>query len=632
MSLSSLSKLENLVAYLEQMITSTGADVSGYLGTFKTIEQRIEDRFEYLKTLVNGALAFSLYSQMQADTTQPANTLARVWNDPNTTLNGIYGWDGSQWVRSPLDATAEVYSELASVIFTAPAAATKRLLGIGVGEYTPEEYEEFVPTVIAEETNQALLAFDKLGRALLDLHPSAMQKIAQSLANNYELSWVEPEGHSADILFAVTDDAPRPSVLAQVDTNGNWHFSNSKMDYGVNLINRPVLYHFVNDGQSQSLGATASPALTTAASFSGNVPLMPEGGLTSQSSNALATFDESIGDSLESPAGGMAAGLIARLKNAGIDVDAAKFKFAFSCPGVGGTKIERYVEGGDLSERFFNQITQMQKNALAAGLDYQLHGYTWTLGGTDMGGSTTYQEYYDHLIAMHDYREAQARIRLGRPALALHCFAWQNGARSWVDNIDVGRAQVDAAKNHERIHLICPYYCFEFNDSVHLTNTSSKLLGYYMQRAYATVVIEGKTWKPLDIESATAAGQTITLNFYVPHPPLEFDTERLKSIANQGFHVEDDLGELTITDVQIVGGVSVQITVGRALDANPKVGYAIKYNDNGAANDGNHPRGHLRDSAGYTDKYIEPTVLVDGNPLEIPLHNWSLTFLKDIEV
>lgn len=97
-----LTRFDRLVSYLETMISGSGT-VSGYLGVLRTVAQQIEDQFGRVESMVNQALAFSTHAEMLADTTQTADTLARVWNDSNASLNGIYGWDGTAWILSGLD-------------------------------------------------------------------------------------------------------------------------------------------------------------------------------------------------------------------------------------------------------------------------------------------------------------------------------------------------------------------------------------------------------------------------------------------------------------------------------------------------------------------------------------------------
>jgi hypothetical protein len=511
--------------------------------------------------------------------------------------------------------------------------SSQRAIDAAFREFVTDEGEQIVPAIYSEETDDILLGFDVRGRAELDLTPSSMSRIISAAEPSSSLEYVDPVSHSADLAFAIVDDSPRPQIIASCDNNGIWNFSGQKNDYGINLLNRPILYHIVQDGQSQSTGHSTKPPLTISQTRV-NYPLMQVGGLTTTTEanfSSLVPLIETIG---ESPAAGMAQGLMEALEVLGVDVESAKFKLAFSNPGVGGTIISRYVTGGNYHSRFYSQIRWMQKAADDLDLDYQLHAFTWTLGGTDMGAGTSYGDFLSMLLQLRAERELESRRILRRPALELHSILWQNGARTWVVNqnsisqpmnLDIPNAQVAAARQDARTHLACPSYMFDFLDGVHLTNIGSKLLGHYLQRVYRTVVIEEKEWAPLWPTNITENNRVIKLDLNVPVPPLQFDTDRLTSISDQGFMVADDDGLLVITGINIVDGVGVELLINRDLGLNPRLSYAENFTESGSAHTGNQPRGLLHDSAGYTEKYIEPSL-----GLTIPMHNWCITFNEAI--
>ena len=595
-------------------------------------ESSMSDHVAALKMLVDGKLSFLTKAAMEAFSVT-GNPEAWVWNDPVKLNNGLYGWDGSAWIPSSLDFAADVYAELSSVLYTAPALASARALEGGLIDFVAGLSEEVTPAIVSDETDQVLLGFDKFGRAALDLAPSSLAVVASAIQSDNSLGYVEPVSHSDDLAFVLVDDSPRAQIVASCDNSGVWNFSGQKNDYGINLLNRPILYHIIQDGQSQSTGHSTKPPLTTTQTR-GNSPLMQVGGLTTTTEDnfsSLVPLIETIG---ESPAAGMAQGLMEALEVLGVDVEAARFRIAFSNPGVGGTKIEQYVTGGNHYHRFYSQITWMQKAADQTDLDYQLHAFTWTLGGTDMGAGTSYDDFLSMLLQLRSEREIEARRILRRPSIELHSILWQNGARTWVENqnstsqpmkLDIPNAQVAAAKQDARSHLACPSYMFDYIDAVHLTNVGSKLLGHYLQRVYRTVIIEEKEWAPLWPTKITENDRVIKLELNVPVPPLQFDTERLKSISDQGFMVADDDGVLVITGINIANGVDVEISVDRDLGVNPRLSYAENFTGSGTAYTGDQPRGLLRDSAGYMEKYMEPSL-----GLIIPMHNWCIAFNEAI--
>ena len=113
-------------------------------------------------------------------------------------------------------------------------------------------------------------------------------------------------------------------------------------------------------------------------------------------------------------------------------------------------------------------------------------------------------------------------------------------------------------------------------DGTHLTNVGYIWLGHYFGRAYKQLV-SGKKPKWINPISATARTTTLTIKFDVPVLPLRFDSITLPNTTDKGFKVVDDTGTLTLSDIKVINGDSVQITLNRALGANPVVRYAIDY-------------------------------------------------------
>jgi hypothetical protein len=81
----------------------------------------------------------------------------------------------------------------------------------------------------------------------------------------------------------------------------------------------------------------------------------------------------------------------------------------------------------------------------------------------------------------------------------------------------------------------------------------------------------GKAWQPLQPVSVSRDQDLITLEFYVPVPPLAWDeslgfphlTNHTAWANGRGFEVEDALGEVPISDVTI-SGTSVSIKLARS--------------------------------------------------------------------
>lgn len=73
-----------------------------------SISKGMADKFNSLNSLVQGRLSYDTKLALDAAGAPPSGSgLAEVWNDGVTQNNGLYGWSGSEWVKSPLDTIAQ---------------------------------------------------------------------------------------------------------------------------------------------------------------------------------------------------------------------------------------------------------------------------------------------------------------------------------------------------------------------------------------------------------------------------------------------------------------------------------------------------------------------------------------------
>jgi hypothetical protein len=622
-----LALIEQLVADLESLAFGDDATSVTHSGqTRDSVAKAIKGKFDAIQAMVQGRLTYETKTLMDAAGAPPAGELAEVWNDLKLENNGLYGWDGTDWVKSTYDPLKE-YQELKrraqGLEFKAVSSFDK---------YTSSASDDITPVLVTEvgANKLSVLGHNDAGELEFTATPETAHRLVRSGISAAGAIPVNYCSALDDISMAYCTDDTEPKIIAAIMKDGSILQGDSSYD-GLRIANYPVVYHIVNDGQSQSLGTTASPILTSPGDIHGYI--MANGNLISKTDfYPLKSGGE---NNVETPASGIIEGLINWLiEKKNINISGKKFKFAASCPGVGGSTIDRYVPGGWYYDGFFDQVYGIKSAAEQMGYQYQIHAFTWSLGGTDMNSGTLYQDYYDNLLLLRSDREAQLRTTFGNPLLKLHCITWQNGQRvasGVLRTMDVPNAQWYASKNVPEIYCACPYYHFQFNDSVHLTNLSSKALGYYFQRVYREVVLLGNDWKPVQPESITAVGSTVYVSFHVPTGALKFDRDLIiNTPANEGFRVLDDTGELTITAVRIIGGKKVEIDVLETIGANPRLSYAEVFDGSGVTTDNNHPRGTLRDSAGDIEQLTEYEIDDNGGPTVFPLHNFCVTFNETI--
>ncbi len=283
------------------------------------------------------------------------------------------------------------------------------------------------------------------------------------------------------------------------------------------------------------------------------------------------------------------------------------------------------------------QITDAKALAAAAGLSYVVRGVTVIHGESDhyddgdlltefplaaTSGVGNINHYGEGLIEWQkDYQEG-AKAITGQTIPVPLFISQMNG---WTDTPGSRLAvrQVIAHENAPgRVILIGPTYQLPFQtDCLHYTNHSSRRLGEYFAKAYASTVLGGKPWQPVRPMSVTRAGAVITVTFNVPVPPLVIDTTRVLDPGKYGFTYHDESGAPpAITTVALAGPDTVRVTLASApVGPGRKLRYALNAAvPNACPGPTQGARGNLRDS--------------DTTPSEYgyDLHNWSVAFEKDV--
>ena len=247
------------------------------------------------------------------------------------------------------------------------------------------------------------------------------------------------------------------------------------------------------------------------------------------------------------------------------------------------------------------------------------------LDGTD-GSFRTIKDYADGLLEWQRDYEAEIKAVTGQvipvPMLISQLSGWNDARFSAVSQFQY----LAHKRSGGKVVLVGASYPFQFfSDCRHFTGASRRILGEYYAKAYARIVFQGKTWEPVRPMSVTRAANVITVKYYVPVPPLAFDTVRVPGIANMGFDFLEDGALQTISSVTLASADTVQITLAAAPGAGVK---KLRYAQNQVpgtcqgigSNTGIGPgaRGNLRDS--------DPAVSRYG----FDLFNWGVTFEEDV--
>ncbi len=104
-----LIELQDLIAKLEALgFGSETVSVTHDSVTRPSLQKAIADKFDVLQAMVIGRVPFATKAALDASGAPVADVngnlpLAQVWNDPVESNNGLYGWSGSAWIKSPYD-------------------------------------------------------------------------------------------------------------------------------------------------------------------------------------------------------------------------------------------------------------------------------------------------------------------------------------------------------------------------------------------------------------------------------------------------------------------------------------------------------------------------------------------------
>jgi len=125
-----------------------------------------------------------------------------------------------------------------------------------------------------------------------------------------------------------------------------------------------------------------------------------------------------------------------------------------------------------------------------------------------------------------------------------------------------------------KIYCAGPKYQYAYaGDHIHLVAGQYDRLGIKYAEVFHEVVVRGNQWQPLQPIAATVAGQTVSVQFHVPFPPMAWDEVwsaphqfvHMAWMNGRGFEVEDSQGEVTITEA-VIDGDTVRLGLNRSPD------------------------------------------------------------------
>ncbi len=180
-------------------------------------------------------------------------------------------------------------------------------------------------------------------------------------------------------------------------------------------------------------------------------------------------------------------------------------------------------------------------------------------GETDQRDNVTRVQEAANMVELQADIQSAARARMPLTGTVHLCVqqlsSWGSIYSGGLTTSTVAMGQFDAAVASSVIEISHAGYSEPYVvDTIHHSTAGSILDGIYANRC----IQGGANWKPVRPSSAVRSGNVIHVEFYVPTPPLVFDTSTVSDPGNYGFEVA---GGGSIVSVTLSGTTGVDVLV-----------------------------------------------------------------------
>jgi hypothetical protein len=425
----------------------------------------------------------------------------------------------------------------------------------------------------------------------------------------------------------VTDDLGG-IVLGYDDITGNLFGAGLSVDVRIDAPREALGYSAASSaflgiiyyGQSNSAGADADPALTTAQPYSNvmfNGGEVPGGGAVASSDvDDYTSLVAAVSATLE--VGVVMAGNYARAYAAmttGELVDAQAF--LTTSAGKGGSPIAGLSNGTDQYE---NVLLYQVTRAKALNAAFKVLAIPFDQGEANQTNLTDKATYATALETLQSDFETDAKVITGQTEAIP--FLIRQTAKDTSIRSDVPQAQLELCQTNPKFFMVGPkYHLPHAAGGLHLSNVGQAWGAGYIGRA-AEDLRQGVKPRWLNPQSAVRRGSVIEVTFDVPVLPLVFDTTTVPEVTDYGFRVTANGSTVTLSSVAILGN-KVLLNLASTPTGPYVVRNALDYEDASmtvAAQ--NVAVGNLRDSS-------PDTIRVSGTAR--PLHNWCPHFQLTVQ-
>lgn len=356
--------------------------------------------------------------------------------------------------------------------------------------------------------------------------------------------------------------------------------------------------HFVFDGQSLGIGATATTILSTYQPYfnvtfgtgprmdSAPVSVIP---LVEQFNSPASDGGTDRG---ETPCSG-AANYASRAMMLENGINPKDHVIFCSAAGHGGYRIDQLEKGTPWYEFLLHHVAEAKR--LSYGKTYKVQAIAWVQGENDAITSTqtSYEIYKQKLEKLQKDASADIKAITGQTdEVKFITYQMSYAARTWEKQALV---QLHLCQQSDEFLMATPMYHMPYaEDDIHLTNVGYKWMGAYFGRAYKQLIVDNKKPDFINPIVARLNGTELRIKFDVPKLPLVLDTTTLAATTNHGFKVTDN-GLNVAFSTPTIDGDTVVIQLASVPSGIVKVRYALDYLGTGLSITGG-ASGNLRDS------------------------------------
>ena len=293
--------------------------------------------------------------------------------------------------------------------------------------------------------------------------------------------------------------------------------------------------------------------------------------------------------------------------------------------GHGQTTITQLMKPVDPYNKFIEEIAYAYETAQELGWGFQIPAICWMQGESDIAEypDTDYKSLFHQMYNNLNNDIKQITHQTNDIRIICYQSSALTKAEKYEPNNFIGtesrtpEIQMELVRDDPMIWAMGPTYPYDFiREALHIDAVGQKRIGDLAAKSALGIIRNAPRFIGLVPVKTTVEGNTVSIIFNVPSPPLCFDTVQVMKADHYGFNIIRQDNTDIISNVFLQGD-----TVVITCQESP-IGCKIRYGVNGKYRKGGRlhgPRGNLRDSQGETRK-----ITINGKTY--PQDNWCYIF------